>query len=57
MVSGVKLFEYLGYIDTLLREKTLSKLVLLSSKKGSSLTGKNLLPLGANSFLSEKIPF
>ena len=26
-------------------------------KKGSSLKGKNMLPLGANSFLSEKIPF
>ena len=31
--------------------------LFLSSKKGSSLKGKNLLPLGANSFLLEKIPF
>ena len=32
------------------------KLILLPSEKESSLKGKNLLPVGANSFLLEKTP-
>ena len=40
-----------GIIDTLSRETALSELLLLPSKKGSTLIGKNLLPVGANSFL------
>ena len=35
----------------------LSNLFYFPSEKGSSLKGKNLLPLGANSFLLEQIPF
>ena len=35
----------------------LSKLFYLPSEKVSTLKGKNLLPLGANSFLLEKTPF
>ena len=35
----------------------MSKLLLSTSKKRSVLTGKNLLPLGTNSFLLEQIPF
>ena len=38
---------------TLSRATALSKLLSLPSEKGSSLKGKNLLPLGANSFLLE----
>ena len=34
-----------------------SKLFLLPSEKRYTLKGKNLLPLGANSFLSEQTPF
>ena len=44
-------------MDTLSREKTLSKQFYLPSEKGSTLKGKNLLPLGANSFLLEQTPF
>ena len=33
------------------------KIVLSSTKKGSTLKGKNLLPMGANSFLLEWTPF
>ena len=44
-------------MNTLSRETTLSKLILLPSEKGSSLKGKNLLPLGANSILLEKTSF
>ena len=33
------------------------KIVFLPSGKGSSIKGKNLLPVGANSFLLEKTPF
>ena len=40
-------------IDTLSEEVTLSKLFFFPSGKGSTLKGKNLLPAGANSFLSE----
>ena len=39
--------------DTLSGEATLSKLFCLSSEKWSILKEKNLLPLGANSFLLE----
>ena len=39
--------------DTLKGEATLSKLLCLTSEKGSTLKGKNLLPQGANSFLLE----
>ena len=35
------------------REVTLLRLFFLPSGKGSTLKGKNLLPLGANSFLLE----
>ena len=38
---------------TLSREATLVKLVYFTCEKGSILKGKNLLPLGANSFLLE----
>ena len=44
-------------IDTLSREITLSKLFWLLSEKGFTLKGKNLLPLGANSFLLKYTPF
>ena len=44
-------------MDTLSREKTLSALFCLPPEKGSNLKGKNLLPLGANSFLLKLIPF
>ena len=37
-------------MDTFSEEATLSKLFCLPSEKGSILTGKNLLPVGANSF-------
>ena len=33
------------------------KWILLPSEKGPTLKGKNLLPIGANSFLLEEIPF
>ena len=54
---------------TLSREAALSKLFCLSFEKGSTLKGKNvllqgsilkeknLLPVGANSFLLEQTPF
>ena len=38
-------------IDTISKEVTVSKLFCLSCEKESTLKGKNLLPLGANSFL------
>ena len=44
-------------MDTLSGEVTLSKVFCLPSEKGSTLKGKNLLPVGANSFLLELIPF
>ena len=44
-------------IGTLSDKETLSKLFCLLSEKGSSLKGKNLLPLRANSFLLEKTSF
>ena len=47
----------LGGIDTLSGVAILSKLFCLPSEKGSTLTGKNLLPMGANSFLLEWTPF
>ena len=40
-------------IDALSREVTLSNCFCLSFEEGSILKGKNLLPLGANSFLLE----
>ena len=43
-------------IYTLAREVTLPELICLRSEKGSILKGKNLLPMGANNFLLEKIP-
>ena len=44
-------------IDIFSREITLSNLILSSSEKGSTLKGKNLLPVGANSFLLEETLF
>ena len=44
-------------MDTLSREETLSALFCLPPEKGSSLKGKNLLPMGANSFLLKLTPF
>ena len=38
------------------RGATLSKSFCFPSEKGSTLKGKNLLPLGANSLLLEEIP-
>ena len=44
--------------DTVSGETTLLKVFWLPSEKGSTLKGKNLLPVfGANSFLLEYIPF
>ena len=43
--------------DTCSRETTLLKLFWFLSGKVSALKGKNLLPLGANSFLVEQTPF
>ena len=40
-------------MDTLSRDVTLSKLFYLPSENASTLNGKNLLHLGANSFLLE----
>ena len=40
-------------MDTLSGEKTLSDLFYLPSEKGSTLKGKNFLPLGENSFFLE----
>ena len=50
-------FWYLLYSFTLSWETTLTKYIFLPFEKGSSLKEKNLLPLGANSFLLEKTPF
>ena len=45
-------------IDTLSGETALTKCFFyLPSEMGSTLKGKNLLPLGANSFLVEESPF
>ena len=44
-------------MNTLSRETTLTKLILLPSEKRSSLKDKNLLPMGANSILLEKTSF
>ena len=43
--------------DTPLGEVTLSCCSCVSSVKGSTLKGKNLLPIGANSFFLKLIPF
>ena len=43
-------------MDIMSEEVTVKQFCLLL-KKGSTLKGKNLLPLGANSFLLEKTPF
>ena len=51
--------DYIGNLrgkNTLSRESILSKLFCLPTKMGSTVTGKNLLPLGENSFLFEKTP-
>ena len=40
-------------MDTFSEEATPSKLFCIPSEKGSTLKGKNLLPMGANSFLLE----
>ena len=40
-------------IETVLLEITVSKVFCLPSEKGSTLKGKNLLPVGANSFYLE----
>ena len=47
----------LNSIDTLIREATLSNCFCLPSEMGSTLKGKNLLPLGPDSFLLEQTPF
>ena len=44
-------------MDTLSMAATLLKSFWLSSINGSTLKGKNLLPLGANSFLLEETHF
>ena len=44
-------------MNKLSAEASLSKLFWLRSKKGSTLEGKNLLLVGANSFLLECTPF
>ena len=46
-------FPFLRYMDTLTRGKSV-KIVYFPSENWSPLKGKNLLPLGANSFLLEK---
>ena len=46
-------YTYLRGIDTLSGKTTLSRWFCLPSEKGSTLKGKNLLPMGANSFLLE----
>ena len=43
--------------DTLLKGDKSVKIDLHSFEKGSTLKGKNFLPMGANSFLLEQIPF
>ena len=53
----IKSYISLRGMDTLSGVATLSKLFCLPSEKGSTLKGKNLLPLGANSFLLEYTPF
>ena len=44
-------FVSLRRLNVLSEGKLLSKLFYLPSEKGSTLKGKNLLPVGANSFL------
>ena len=44
-------------MDIFTGEVTLSKLFCLPSEKGSAVKAKNLLSLGANSFLLEQTPF
>ena len=44
-------------MDSLSKKAALSKLFLSPSGKGSTLKGKNFLPVGANSFLLESTPF
>ena len=46
-------YGYLRGMDTLSGEITLSNGFRFLFEKGSTLKGKNLLPLGANSLLSE----
>ena len=48
---------YIKWTDTLWGEVTLSKLFSFPYEKESTLKEKNLLPLGANSFLLEWTPF
>ena len=48
---------FLRGIETLSGDATLSSLFLSPSEKWSTLRGKNLLPLGANSFLYRIDPF
>ena len=45
---------FLRFFDTLSGEATLSKLIRFPFNKGSTLKGKNFLPLGTNSFLLER---
>ena len=47
-------FQFFGSLRGTVR---LSKLILSPSEKEFTLKEKNLLPLGANSFLSELTPF
>ena len=44
-------------IDILLWEATLSKLICIHSEKGTTLKGKNLLPMGAHSILVAETSF
>ena len=48
-----KYLDTLREIDTVSRELAVSKLFSLPSQKVSTLKGKNLLPMGANSFILE----
>ena len=48
---------FLRGVNTLSGEATQSNCFCLPSEKGSALNGKNLLPMGANSFPLEQIPF
>ena len=49
--------KHLKESDNFSVEMTLSNMVCLPPEKGSTLKGKNVPPLGANSFLLEQTPF
>ena len=56
-MSNQPLVRILREMDTLLGEETQTKLFYFPSENGSTLKGKNLLPMGANAFLSEWATF